>query len=122
MTVTDRIEPAGAARGALVDRMPEARGANSVLFTTSSTIESCCAATRLRIGGRLTNMAEVRIRDTVGVDECPRLVETWRSAVDATHDFLTFAGAAAETPGDAVRRRFLPESRRGPSPAVSRRW
>ncbi len=33
-------------------------------------------------------MPELRIRDKVGVDEYPRLVEIWRSAVEATHDFL----------------------------------
>ena len=33
-------------------------------------------------------MPELSIRATVGVDEYPRLVGIWRSAVNATHDFL----------------------------------
>jgi putative acetyltransferase len=43
-----------------------------------------------RLGGRRADgpVPEFRIRDTLGVDEYPRLVEIWRSAVDATHDFL----------------------------------
>jgi putative acetyltransferase len=31
---------------------------------------------------------DVSIRDTLGVDEYPRLVGIWRSAVNATHNFL----------------------------------
>lgn len=30
----------------------------------------------------------VAIRESVGAEEYPRLVEIWRTAVDATHDFL----------------------------------
>ncbi|WP_082133891.1 acetyltransferase [Mycolicibacter heraklionensis] len=37
----------------------------------------------------------MRIRDCVGPAEYPRLVAIWRSAVDATHDFLTEADRAA---------------------------
>jgi putative acetyltransferase len=37
---------------------------------------------------------ELRIRDTLGADEYPRLVGIWRSAVDATHDFLAEADRA----------------------------
>lgn len=33
-------------------------------------------------------MSEPTIRETVGTEEYPRLVEIWRSAVDATHGFL----------------------------------
>ena len=33
-------------------------------------------------------MLEFVIRRPIGADEYPRLVEVWRSAVDATHDFL----------------------------------
>ncbi|ORV67055.1 acetyltransferase [Mycolicibacter hiberniae] len=33
-------------------------------------------------------MTAVRIRDCVGPAEYPRLVQIWRSAVDATHNFL----------------------------------
>lgn len=39
-------------------------------------------------------MAELRIRDAVGVDEYPRLVGIWRSAVNATHAFLAEADRA----------------------------
>lgn len=34
-------------------------------------------------------MSGVRIRPVTGPEEYPRLVEIWRSAIDATHDFLT---------------------------------
>lgn len=34
-------------------------------------------------------MTAVTIRPTTGAAEFPALVEVWRSAVDATHDFLT---------------------------------
>ena len=33
-------------------------------------------------------MPELTIRETMGAEECPRLVEIWRSAVGATHGFL----------------------------------
>ncbi|ORW18108.1 GCN5 family acetyltransferase [Mycolicibacter nonchromogenicus] len=36
-------------------------------------------------------MTSVRIRDCTGQAEYPRLVAIWRSAVEATHDFLTAA-------------------------------
>lgn len=41
------------------------------------------------------NLTAVRIRDCVGPAEYPRLVAIWRSAVDATHDFLAEADRAA---------------------------
>ncbi len=41
------------------------------------------------------NLIAVRVRDCVGPAEYPRLVAIWRSAVDATHDFLAEADRAA---------------------------
>ena len=40
-------------------------------------------------------MSDVRIRDCTGPAEYPRLVQIWRSAVDATHDFLAEPDRAA---------------------------
>lgn len=48
-------------------------------------------------------MTETTLRECRGPGEYPRLVEIWRSAVDATHDFLTESDRdAIETalPGD----------------------
>ena len=42
----------------------------------------------LATASRLVSVADLNIRDTLGANEYPRLVEIWRSAVDATHDFL----------------------------------
>lgn len=39
--------------------------------------------------------AEVLIREPRGADEYPQLVKVWRSAVDATHDFLAEEHRAA---------------------------
>lgn len=36
----------------------------------------------------MDTVAEIRIRGASGADEYPRLVQIWRTAVDATHDFL----------------------------------
>ena len=38
--------------------------------------------------GRVTEPLELTVRRASGPDEYPRRVEIWRSAVDATHDFL----------------------------------
>lgn len=55
----------------------------------------------------MTKRIQVSIRRATGPEEYPRLVEIWRSAVDATHDFLS------ETDRDEIESQlvsdFLPQ-------------
>lgn len=46
------------------------------------------------------NPSVIELRETSGPDEYPRLVGIWRTAVDATHDFL------ANADRDAIERRL----------------